>query len=109
FAFILVCSELVGTRIAYLYLFYTALGVVSGSSSPVPYGTIASRWFDQRRGLALGRMMLGLGIGAITLPLIAYRLVVVFGWRTAYATLGCPVLLICLPVIAAFIEDDRSE
>jgi MFS family permease len=109
FALILVCSELLGNRIVYLYLFYSALGVVSGSSSPVPYGTVASRWFDQRRGLALGVMMLGLGIGAITLPLIAHRLIVMFGWRTAYATFGCTVLLLCLPVIAALIKDDPRE
>lgn len=50
FALILVSSELLGTRIAYLYLFYTGLGLVSGSASRVPYGVVASRWFDQRRG-----------------------------------------------------------
>ena len=109
FASILVCSELLGTRIAYLYLFYSALGVVSGSSSPVPYGTVVSRWFDQRRGLALGITMLGLGIGAVTLPLIAHRLIVMFGWRTAYATFGCAVLLICLPVMASLIRNDPRE
>ena len=109
FALILISSELLGTRIAYLYLFYMALGLVSGSASPVPYGAVASRWFDQRRGLALGLMMLGLGIGAITLPLIAHRLIVIFGWRTAYATFGCAVLLISLPVLAALIKDDPRQ
>jgi MFS family permease len=109
FALILVSSELLGTRIAYLYFFYTALGLVSGSSSPVPYGAVASRWFDQRRGLALGLMMLGLGLGAITLPLIAHRLIVIFGWRTAYATFGCAALLICLPVMAALVKDDPKK
>src|SRR6266480_6940064 len=86
FALILISSELLGTRIAYLYLFYTVLGLVSGGASPVPYGAVASRWFDQRRGLALGLMMLGLGIGAITLPLIAHRLIAIFGSRRPYAT-----------------------
>jgi MFS family permease len=108
-AVILVSSELLGTRIAYLYLFYTALGFVSGSASPVPYGVVASRWFDQRRGLALGLMMLGLGLGAITLPLIAHRLIRIFGWRTTYATFGCAALLICLPVMAAVVRDDPRE
>lgn len=109
FALILVSSELLGTRIAHLYLFYTALGLVSGSACPVPYGVVASHWFDRRRGLAIGLMMLGLGLGAMALPLITHRLIVMFGWRTAYASFGFAVLLICLPVMAAVVKDDPRE
>src|ERR1700681_4005646 len=48
----------------YLYLFYVALGLVSGTTSPVPYGIVVSRWFDRQRGLALALMEFGLGLGA---------------------------------------------
>lgn len=54
FASTLLSSALISTRIAYLYLFFAALGLVSGGTSPVPYGVVVSRWFDERRGMALG-------------------------------------------------------
>lgn len=109
FALILLSSSLLGSAVAFLYLFYMALGLVSGAASPVPYGAVVSRWFDQRRGLALGLMMLGIGLGGTALPLLAHRLIVMFGWRTAYAVFGCAVLLLSLPVMAAMLKNDPRE
>src|SRR5947208_15428830 len=48
FALIFISSALLGTRIAYLYLFYMALGLVSGRASPWPSRAVASRVFEQR-------------------------------------------------------------
>ena len=109
FALILLSCEMLGSRIALLYLFYTSLGLVSGSTSPVPYGVVVSHWFDRQRGLALGLMAIGLGLGAIFIPLLAQRLIATFGWRTAYATLGGAALLISLPVVAAYLLDDPKQ
>ena len=109
FALILLSCEMLGSRIAFLYLFYISLGLVSGSTSPVPYGVVVSHWFDRRRGLALGLMAMGLGLGAIFMPLLAQWLIATFGWRTAYATLGGAALLISLPVVAAYLLDDPKQ
>jgi MFS family permease len=109
FGLVLVSSVLVGASIAHLYLFYLGLGLVSGTTSPVPYGVVVSRWFDRRRGLALGLMAFGLGLGAIAMPLVAQRLIVMFGWRATYATFGCAALLISLPVVAAFLGEDPRQ
>lgn len=109
FGLILVCSEMLGTGIAYLYLFYTALGLVAGSTSPVPYGTVVSRWFDRRRGTALSIMMAGFGLGAFTLPMLAHWLIVIFDWRMAYASFGCAALLFSLPVMVTLLKDDPEQ
>jgi MFS family permease len=109
FGLVLLSSGLVGASITYLYLFYLALGLVSGTTSPVPYGVIVSRWFDRQRGLALGLMAFGLGLGAIAMPLVAQRLIATFGWRATYATFGCAALLISLPVVAAFLGEDPRQ
>jgi MFS family permease len=109
FGLVLLSSGLVGASITYLYLFYVALGLVSGTTSPVPYGVVVSRWFDRQRGLALGLMAFGLGLGAIAMPLVAQRLIAMFGWRATYATFGCAALLLSLPVVAAFLAEDPRQ
>ena len=108
FGTILLFSPLLGSRIVYLYIFFIGLGLVAGSTSPVPYGVAVSRWFDRRRGMALGLMMLGLGVGAIALPLVAHQLIVRFGWRIAYAVFGCAALF-TLPISFAFLHNDPGD
>lgn len=105
FGAILISAEWVGQGIVQLYLFFVVLGFVGGCTSPVPYSVVISRWFDRQRGLALGVMATGLGIGAIAIPVIAQRIIGAFGWRTAYATFGCATLVIVLPVLAAFLRE----
>jgi MFS family permease len=93
-----------------LYIFYTVLGVtVSGGPGPVPYGVVVSHWFNRRRGLALGLVGLGIGVGASVVPLISNRLIAAFGWRIAYAVFGGAMLLISLPLAAIFLRNDPSE
>lgn len=109
YGLILLLSGTVGTDIDYLYLLFAALGLVAGSTSPVPYGTVVSRWFDKRRGLALGLMALGLGIGGAAMPVLAERLIAVAGWRVAYASFGGAALFITIPVVALFLKDTPEE
>lgn len=92
-------------RIGYLYLFFGTLGAVAGSTSPVPYGTVVARWFDRRRGLALGTMAIGLGVGGVFMPFAAERLIALHGWRWAYAAFGAAALVLTIPVVAVFLEE----
>lgn len=109
FALVLISGRALGTSIWQFYLFYAALGLMSIAASPIPYGVAVSRWFDRRRGLALGFMMLGVGLGAIVVPLLAQRLIAAFGWRMAYAILGFIVLLIPFPLVAFLLRNDPAE
>jgi len=109
FALILISGRALGTSIWQFYLFYAALGLMSISMSPIPYGVVVAHWFNRRRGLALGFMMVGVGLGAIVAPLLAQRLIAAFGWRTAYAIFGFIVLLVPLPVVAALLENDPAQ
>jgi predicted MFS family arabinose efflux permease len=71
----------------------------------VSYGAIVSHWFDKLRGLALGLMMLGSGLGALVIPSAAQYLIARFGWRLAFALTGGVILLIILPVVATFLRE----
>jgi predicted MFS family arabinose efflux permease len=106
----LISAKWIGSGIWQLYLFFMALGIFGPGTVAVPYSTAISRWFDRHRGLALGLMMLGLGIAAIVVPPVSQRLIAHFGWRSAYAIFGCATLLIPIPVVGIFLKQDpRSE
>jgi MFS family permease len=104
-ALILVSSSFLSREIWQLYVFYMALGVVSGGSGVMSYTDVVSHWFDRRRGLALSVMMLGMGLGAIVMPSVAQQLVGRFGWRLAYSIFGFAIMFISLPVVAAFLKE----
>ena len=105
FGLILISSCFLSEAIWQLYLFYFALGVVSGGAGAMSYTDVVSHWFDRHRGLAISVMMLGMGSGAIVIPAVAQRLVATLGWRLAYTVFGCSILLIPLPVVAAFLKE----
>lgn len=102
---ILVSSWFLSQAIWQLYVFYFALGVVSGGAGALPYTDVVSHWFDRHRGLAISVMMLGMGLGAIAIPSVAQRLVATLGWRLAYTVFGFSIVLIPLPVVAAFLME----
>jgi MFS family permease len=105
FALILISGSFISNAIWELYVFYVVLGAVSGGAGAMPYTSVVSEWFDRHRGLALSVMMLGMGMGAIVMPSIAQRLVATFGWRHSCAIFGLAVLLVPLPVVAAFLKE----
>lgn len=65
---ILLLAPAIGSQLWQLYVFYIALGAVAGATTSAPYSLTVSRWFNRRRGLALGLMMIGIGAGAIVMP-----------------------------------------
>jgi MFS family permease len=109
FGLMLLSSKLLGSKLLYFYIFLAVLGIIQGCTSPVSYSVVVSHWFNRRRGLGLGLMMLGIGVGAIVVPFAAQRLIAMFGWRAAYATCGGAVLVIVLPIAAAFLRNDPRD
>jgi MFS family permease len=105
------CSALwVGASLWQLYLFFIILGTAMASGpAPVPYGVVISHWFNRHRGLALALSMMGIGIGSVVVPMVAQRLISMFGWRSAFAIFGGAVLLMPLPVIAALLQNNPAQ
>ena len=67
-----------------------------------------SRWFDKKRGLALGIAGAGSGLGTIIMaPLSAY-LIVRFGWRISYIILGLIAWLVTIP-LSRLLKKDPHE
>lgn len=109
FGALLLSSRILTGYIWELYVFYLVLGIVGSGMGPVPYGDVISRWFDRRRGLALGLVMVGIGAGAMVIPSVAQRLITMFGWRAAYGFFGTAALFISAPVVAAFLKEAPEQ
>ena len=71
-----------------LYLLVGVLGGVGMSSFYLLSTTTVTRWFDERRGLALGLVLVGFNLGYITAGPLSAWLIAEVGWRSAYALLG---------------------
>lgn len=86
-------------------------GVGGGGASLVSASYVIANWFGEKRGIAMGVMMMGTSTGAaLTAPLVAH-VVAIAGWRWGFAMLGSALIVIALPMAAIFLRtgDDQHE
>jgi MFS family permease len=81
------------------------LGVVGNGAAHLAYSRSISSWFRRRLGLALAFVMVGAGLGAMILPVVAQSIISRSGWRAAYASLGGLALLLGLPLSWRYIRE----
>jgi MFS family permease len=109
FGLILIANRLFSANLAGFYFFCVLLGVALHGVGPIPYGDLVSHWFDRNRGLAIGLMMLGIGLGAMLMPSLAQHLIARLGWHAAYALFGGAVLFIALPTAMVLVRTKPEE
>lgn len=109
FAVLLLGNKLINGSILGIYVFNMVGALIGMGCGPIAYSSMISRWFDRRRGSALAVVMLGVGLGATTMPSLMQRVIAAFGWRNAYAFYGAAMLLVALPVIATLVKDTPEE
>jgi MFS family permease len=84
------------------------LGLVGNGAAHLAYSRSISTWFHQRLGTALAFVMVGAGLGAMILPVIAQSIISRSGWRSAYASLGILALLLGLPLSWRYIREQGA-
>jgi len=84
-------------------------GLVSTGQAPPAYAKAVSAWFDERRGLALGIAMAGIGIGAAVVPQFARVAINTYGWRAAYVMLGALTVGVAFPAVALFVREPHAR
>jgi MFS family permease len=94
---------------AVLILLYAVLGIAGAAQAPLPYVKSVAAWFDDRRGLALGIAMAGVGIGAALVPQLSQVLIDRVGWRFTYVGLGLFAFILAMPAVALFIREPQSS
>jgi predicted MFS family arabinose efflux permease len=83
----LVASSQIRTA-AQLYVAFGVIGALGASGLYVPLSATATRWFAARRGLAMGIISSGMGLGILVVPPTARALITALGWRAAFAAFG---------------------
>jgi len=96
---------LLSSQIWLLYAIYFYVGVVASGTTPVPYAKVITRWFDRRRGLALGLPVAASSLSLAVMPSFAQALIATVGWRDAYLVIGCIVLGISIPVVFFLLKE----
>ena len=91
------------------YLVCVFLGLGWSAMAYVPNSALISRWFQRRRGLALGIVTAFSALGgAVSAPLITY-LILHVGWRGAYTWIGvCCLAIPLLPLLTIVRETPQS-
>ncbi|RAI42730.1 MFS transporter [Rhodoplanes roseus] len=84
---------------------YGVMGLAAAGQTPLIYSKSIVASFDDRRGLALGVAMAGVGLGVALVPQFAQALIGVVGWRGAYVGLGAITLLFAIPAVALFLRE----
>jgi MFS family permease len=89
----------------HFYALYLMLGIIGSGTTPVAYSKVISRWFDQKRGLALALAMTGISLGAFIMPPLAQALITAAGWRQAYVVLGLLAMGVAIPVVGLLLKE----
>lgn len=67
-------------------------------AGPIANQVLVARWFEARRGRAMGYAYLGLGLGGVFAPLLINVLMRGYGWRHALQIVGLLILVVLFPV-----------
>jgi OFA family oxalate/formate antiporter-like MFS transporter len=89
-----------------LYVFWGLASFGSGALVIPPLSTVV-RWFDKKRGLAIGIANSGYGISMFIVPPLATILLSSYGWRIAFMISG--ILLFGVILFASSLIRCRSE
>jgi len=84
------------SSVQWLYLFY---GVIAGAGVGIAYGVpvaVASRWFPDKRGLAVGLTLLGFGFSALITANIAGYLITAAGVMNTFRVFGIAFIIITI-------------
>jgi len=91
-------SASVVSSIAMLAVMY---GVIGGIGIGIAYGAtvaVAARWFPDRRGLAVGMTVFGVGFSAVVTANLAGYLIALYGVMNTFRILGAGIILVTVPL-----------
>lgn len=96
------------TSLWHLFISYSLLLGIGTSAVWVVIMSTVSRWFDRKRGMALGIASSGIGLGTVVMSPLATFLIAISTWRTAYLVLGIIAFIIIVPLAQLLKKDPAA-
>ncbi len=93
----------------HFYGIWFLVAVLGCAATPLSYSKVIVKWFDRKRGIALGLGLAGVGFGAALMPPFAQALISAYGWRVAYFGLGALVVCIGVPMLFFFLRNSPEQ
>jgi sugar phosphate permease len=92
-----------------VYAAHTLLGTSLGFVGVLACTVLVSRWFDKRRGTALGIVLTGTSLGGVLIPLISTPLIARFGWQSAMLIVSLLVWMVLLPAVIFLVKEQPAD
>lgn len=104
----------VGTALSHGFwsflVFYGVISALGFSGPSIPLvSTLVSKWFHEKKGLAVSVALSGGALGQFLLSPLSGALVEAYGWRVCFTAIGLLTLLVNLPLIFLVIKGDPHE
>ncbi|MFC1992380.1 MFS transporter [Chloroflexota bacterium] len=91
-----------------IFLSYSLLlAIGTGGNVPVIIAAV-SKWFDKKRGLAVGIVSSGAGLGTLFMAPLAAYLISSLGWRMAYVVMGLLIWLVVISLAMLLRRDPKA-
>lgn len=98
-------STVLTTPWSLVLLWGVLAGAGCGFTATVLSATVATRWFEARRGLVMGMLTSATAGGQLVfLPLLA-AITAAYGWRSALGLISGIAILVILPLVLFFMRD----
>src|SRR2546425_8056574 len=111
--FVLALGAIGSSFIQKLWHVYVMTGVFmalgAGGVALTTGSTVVARWFEARRGLAIGIAAGGMSAGQLIVIPLAQAITFYSGWRTSYLWLGVGLLVLVLPLAAWLIRNNPED
>ncbi len=107
-----VCFALL-SRVQSIWQFYVLFainGLAMTAAGVLPASMVVSNWFKKRRGLAIGILGAGIGVGGFIVPWALSNFIIPgYGWRSAYLFTGLAVAAVIIPLALFVIRQTPEE
>jgi OFA family oxalate/formate antiporter-like MFS transporter len=90
-----------------LYVFYGVIGGIGSCSIWVPITSTIAKWFDDKRGIAMGGALSGFGFGILILAPFLRKIILIHGWRIALLFSGIATFIVI--TLTGVVLKDKAE
>jgi MFS family permease len=94
-------------KMEFLFITWGIMVAIGVGTCYSPTAATVSKWFVHRKGMAMGTIVSGIGLGTLVFSPLSEHLIQSYGWRTAIFVVG--LIALTVYVFAALIMRGRPE